>query len=46
MGESARLLVESGEEIGCESIKTYANEDFGDALSKLMPKIIFLANDG
>ena len=42
---SVKLMISVGETIGCESIKSYANEDFGDALSKVMPKVIFLGNE-
>ena len=42
---SVELLVNSGEAINCETIKSYENEDFGDALSKIMPKVFFLSNE-
>jgi hypothetical protein len=39
------MLVDSGETINCETIKSYENEDFGDALAKIMPKVYFLGNE-
>ena len=38
-------MINAGEIIDCGTIKSYDNEDFGDALSKVMPKIIFLGNE-
>ncbi len=43
--ESVEILVHAAESINCGTIKSYENEDFGDALSKVMPKVFFLSNE-